>query len=133
MPIGTAVSSAINHLAEQLAKAGAKIARDNDSLPDLADSARIYMRLLGAVRSGGETPEIYEKAKIAVATLQPGDTSLAAERSRGLVMNHRDWLATDQARQRLKEQWRRLYREWDIVLYSPAPFPAFPRDHFPAD
>jgi GAF domain-containing protein len=87
------------------------------------------LRLLGAARSAGATPEIYEKAKIAVAALQPGDTSLAAERSRGLVMNHRDWLATDQARQRLKEQWRRLFREWDIVLYPPAPFPAFPHDH----
>jgi amidase len=129
MPTGTAVSSAINHLAEQLAKAGATIARSSDSLPDLADSARIYMRLLGAARSAGATPEIYEKAKIAVAALQPGDTSLAAERERGLVINHRDWLATDQARQRLKEQWRRLFREWDIVLYPPAPFPAFPHDH----
>jgi amidase len=129
MPIGSAVSGAINHRAEQLAKAGAKIARSSDSLPDLADSARIFMRLLGAARSAGATPEIYEKAKIAVAALQPGDTSLAAERSRGLVMNHRDWLATDQARQRLKEQWRRLFREWDIVLYPPAPFPAFPHDH----
>jgi amidase len=87
------------------------------------------MRLLGAARSAGARPEIYEKAKIAVAALQPGDAGLAAERARGLVMNHRDWLATDLARERLKEEWRRLFGEWDIVLHPPAPFPALPHDH----
>jgi len=97
MPIGTAVSGAINRLAERLANAGAKIARSSELLPDLANSARIYMRLLGAARSAGATPETYEKAKIAVAGVQPDDTSLVAERARGFVMNHRDWLATDLA------------------------------------
>ena len=87
MPIGTAVSGAINRLAERLANAGAKIARSSELLPDLANSARIYMRLLGAARSAGATPETYEKAKIAVAGVQPDDTSLVAERARGFVMN----------------------------------------------
>jgi amidase len=44
-------------------------------------------------------------------------------------MSHRDWLAIDLARERLQEQWRRFFREWDIVLYPPASVPAFPHDH----
>jgi amidase len=129
MPTDGAVRGAINDLAKQLAKAAVKVARSSDLLPDLAGSARTYMRLLGAARSTGATPEIYEKTKIAIAALELGDTDLAAERARGLVINHRDWIATDQARERLKEEWRRLFREWDIVLYPPAPVPAFPHDH----
>ena len=72
MPTDGAVRSAIDGLARQLAKAGVKVAHSSDLLPDLADTARTYMRLLGAARSAGATPEIYEKAKIAVAALQPG-------------------------------------------------------------
>jgi amidase len=129
MPTDAAVRGAINHLADELARAGVKLARSSDLLPDLVASARIYMQLLGAARSAGATPGVLEEARSALAALQPGDTSLAAERARGLVINHHDWVATDQARVRLKEQWRRLFREWDLVLYPPAPFPAFPHDH----
>jgi amidase len=123
------VRSAINQLAGRLAKVGVKLSQSSDLLPNLADSARIYMRLLGAARSAGTSPDVYEKTQSAAAALQPDDNSLATERVRGTVMSHREWLATDQARERLKEQWRQFFRQWDIVLYPAAPFPAFPHDH----
>ena len=56
-----AVRGAINRVAERLAKAGAELARSSDLLPDLADSARIFMRLLGAARSGAQRRNFMEK------------------------------------------------------------------------
>ena len=129
MPTDASVRTAIDRLAERLEKAGVKLARSSGLLPDLADSARVYMRLLGAARSAGESPELYKDAQSAAASLPPGDNSLAAERVRGTVMSHRDWLETDLARERSREQWRQFFREWDVVLYPATAVPAIPHDH----
>jgi hypothetical protein len=97
------------HLATSLFRSlwGAKqtsschVARRSDLLPDLADSARIYMRLFGAARGAGTPPDIYEETKIAVAA-------------------HRDWLVTNQARERLKENWRRLKPRFGATHFGTA-------------
>ena len=44
-------------------------------------------------------------------------------------MSHRDWLAADEARARVQQQWSQLFREWDLVLCPAMPTPAFPHDH----
>jgi amidase len=129
VPTDQAVRGAIHGLVERLAKLGVKLTQSGDLLPDLANSARIYMRLLGAARSAGVPSDIYAKTQSAVAALQSDDNKLATERARGMVMSHRDWLAADLRRKRLAEQWRRFFREWDVVLYPPASVPAFPHDH----
>jgi len=46
-------------------------------------------------------------------------------------MSHRDWIAANDARARLREQWQSLFREWDVVLCPAAATPAFPHDHNP--
>src|SRR5262249_37626822 len=48
LPTGDSVRSAIGRLAERLGKSGAKVARKSESLPNLSDSARLYMKLLNA-------------------------------------------------------------------------------------
>ena len=129
MPTDAEVRGAINRFADKLAGAGVNFTRSSDLLPDLAESARIYMRLLGAARSAGASTSLYEKTRSETAALKPDDDTLAAERARGLVISHRDWLLADNARDRLQEQWRRFFHDWDIVLYPPASVPALPHDH----
>jgi amidase len=129
MPVGAEVRTAIGRLSERLANAGVKVAHASALLPDLAESARLYMKLLGAAKSTRLAPERYDEAQRAAAALAAGDNALATERVRGTVMSHRDWMITDVARKRLQQQWRLLFREWDIVLYPPASVPAFPHDH----
>jgi len=129
MPTDASVRTAIDRLAERLEKAGIKLARSSGLPPDLADSARVYMRLLGAARSAGESPEHYKDAQSAAASLSARDNSLAAERVRGTVMSHRDWLEADLARERSREQWRQFFREWDVVLYPATAVPAMSHDH----
>ena len=44
-------------------------------------------------------------------------------------MSHREWLRADFARQGLKQQWRALFRDFDVVICPPAATQAFPHDH----
>ena len=128
MPTGDAVRSAIERLAERLERSGAQVARSSTSLPDLAESARLYMKLLNAARSPRLTPAALAEAQGVAATLSPGDRSLQAERARGWGMIHRDWLAADAARLQLQQKWHQLFRELDAVIYPAAAVPAFPHD-----
>lgn len=128
MPTGDAVRSAIGRLAERLERSGARIARASASLPDLADSARLYMKLLNGARSPRLTPAALAEAQGVAAALAPDDHSLQAERARGWGMIHREWLAADAARLQLEQKWHQFFREFDAVIYPAAAVPAFPQD-----
>jgi amidase len=123
------VRSTIGRLSERLVKAGAKIAHASALLPNLADSARLYMRLLGASKSAGMPRDLYEVMRHSAASLAVGEDGLAAERMRGTAMSHRDWLEADLDRARLQQQWSLLFRKFDVVIYPAAATPAFPHDH----
>ena len=129
MPTGEAVRSAIGRLAERLARSGARVARSSAALPDLAESARLYMKLLNAARSPRLTPTALAEAQGLATALAPDDRSLQTERARGWAMIHREWLATDAARLQLQQKWHQLFREFDAVIYPAAAVPAFPHDH----
>lgn len=133
LPTAVAVTAALDRLSERLAKAGVKVARTSPAIPDLAESARLYMRLLLSVVAARWPDDLYRQTKAAAEALKPDDKSLTAERIRGAVLSHRDWLVADGARARLQRQWRELFREWDVVLCPPMPTPAFLHDHSSPD
>lgn len=129
MPTGNAVRCTIGRLAERLERSGTQVAHASTSLPDLAESARLYMRLLNAARSPRLAPAAFAEAQGLAAALAPDDRSLEAERARGWGMTHREWLAADAARLQLQQKWHQLFREFDAVIYPAAAVPAFPHDH----
>ncbi|WP_433996555.1 amidase [Bradyrhizobium iriomotense] len=129
MPTGDAVRSAIGRLAERLERSGAHVARASASLPDLGESARLYMKLLNGARSPRLTAAAFAEAQDAATALSPDDRSLQADRARGWGMSHRDWLAADAARLQLQQRWQEFFREFDAVIYPAATVPAFPHDH----
>jgi amidase len=131
MPTDAAVRGAIDTLAANLAKAGVKVERNSPLLPDFADSSRLYMRMLMAFLAAFFPPEVYANLEGMAATLPPNEKSLGAERLRGMVQSHRDWLADDGARARLRAQWRELFRTFDAVICPIMPIPAYPHDHSP--
>ena len=129
MPTADVVRSAIDRILERLAKVGTKVARASDLLPNLADSARLYMKLLGSAKSASLSPDQYGEMQRSAAALTAADDSLGSERTRGAPMSHRDWLVADAARVQMQRQWRLFFREWDVVLYPAAAVPAFGHDH----
>jgi amidase len=131
MPTNKAVRGAIEKLAADLGKAGVTVTRDSPLLPDFAASSRLYMRLLMSFLGAVFPPEGYAGAQAAAAKLAPDDLSLGAERLRGVVLSHRDWVMGDGARARLQAQWRELFKNFDVVICPVMPTPAYPHDHSP--
>jgi amidase len=131
MPTDEVVRGTLEGLATNLAKAGVKIDRNSPLLPDFAASSRLYMRMLMSFLAASFAPEAYAGALAAAAALPAEDTSLAAERLRGIALGHRDWLMADGGRARLRAQWRELFRTYDAVICPIMPTPAFPHDHSP--
>ena len=129
IPTSNVVRTAIGRLAERLSKFGVTVADTSALLPNLADSARLYMRLLGAAISTRMPPDRFAETARLAAALTLNDHSLQAERMRGAVMSHRDWIITDGARLQLQLHWSDLFREWDVVIYPSCAVPAFPHDH----
>jgi amidase len=125
LPAGAAVRCALHDLAQRLAKVGVKVGLESPFVPDRSASARLYMRLLMAALSERWPDEQYREAQAAATTLAADDTSLKAERSRGVVLSHREWTNDDRARIKLQQQWSELFREWDVVLSPSMPTPAF--------
>jgi amidase len=129
IPTAAGVAAALDQLADRLGRAGARVARSSPLLPDLGKSARIFTRLLCSIFGALLPVEDYERMRAAAAALPAGDESLAAWRVRGTVSSHRDWMVADALRARLRQEWRELFREFDIVLCPPMPTAAFPHDH----
>jgi amidase len=131
LPTANSVRAALNRLAERLVARGVRVDRESALLPDLAEAARTYTRLLFAFMSSAQTPQFEFETQAAVASLSPADETLAAWRLRGAVLSHRDWIAANEARSAFRGSWRELFREWDVVLCPPMPTPAFLHDHGP--
>ncbi|MHA6625261.1 amidase [Pseudonocardia sichuanensis] len=131
LPTGASVRRAIAGFAERLAAAGATVAHESPLLPDQAEAARLYMRMLLSELGAGYPAEVYERARDGAARLDPEDHGLAAERSRGTVLSHRDWMLASRERALLRRRWHDLFAEFDVVLCPIMPTPAFPHDHSP--
>jgi amidase len=129
MPTSADVRTAIGTLAANLGKAGMEVTRASPLLPDFAASSRLYMRMLMSFLAASFTPEVYSGAQAAAAQLSSDDTSLAAERLRGIALGHRDWLMAEGGRTRLRAQWRELFKTFDAVICPIMPTPAYPHDH----
>src|SRR5258707_14276021 len=85
--------------------------------------------MLVSVRGPCILPEHYAAAVAAAAQLAPDDTSLGAERLRGIALSQREWVMADTGRARLRAQWRELFRSFDAVICPLMPPPAYPHDH----
>ena len=128
VPTSNPVRLALERLAGKLERAGVKVERSHRLLPDLADIARVYMRLLLSFSAGTWPSALYERLRGIAATLAPDDRSLTAERMRGIALSHRDWVIADGARSRQQQQWRALFAEVDVVLCPTMPVTAFAHD-----
>jgi amidase len=131
MPADASVRAAIDKLAGRLARAGARVERRSERLPDLESASRLYMKLLFSLLAATMPLEDYEAAKARAARLEPGDTSLAAERLRGAVASHREWVDWDRQRAVLRAQWRSFFEDFDALVCPIMPTPAYPHDATP--
>ena len=131
LPADRDIRGAIEKLTGDLARSGVSVTRQSPLLPNFAESSRLYMRMLMSFLGAFFPAEALAGAQAGAAKLAPDDKSLAAERLRGMLLSHREWLLDDGGRARLRAQWRELFRSFDAVICPIMPTPAYPHDHSP--
>jgi len=129
LPVASDIRTALDQLAERLARAGASVARSSKLLPDLAETAKLHVRMIRNFAAFGAPPEVLQRAHENVAALARDDDSLRAHWIRAPLMSHHEWMMAEIGRARLRAQWRALFAEFDVVLCPPFSVAAFPHDH----
>ena len=128
VPTRREVVDAVSRFASNLEKAGVKVARSSDLVPDLAHAGRVYVQLLGAETANRMPPQQRRTIEDVAAKLSPDDDSLHAIRLRNINLSHSDWVVLDEQRVRIKAQWRKLFETFDVVIGPPLSTAAFPHD-----
>lgn len=105
--VDAAVRGPIEAALAELEKAGAKVDRTSDRLPDLARQHADYLKLLNIAMAGGRPG--------------PDGKSLALP----------EWFQLLGAQARNEYAWEALFDQYDFVLAPPLAFLAFPHDATP--
>jgi amidase len=123
------VQARLQALADFLAKKKAKVSDAARPDIDTAEAQRLFVFLLRAATAGRQTPEQFQQNLEIARTLSPGDERYYARMMRANVGSHRDWLAANEARHKMRWRWAEFFRDWDLLLCPVAAGAAFPHDH----
>ncbi len=127
-PVDGEVRDVLQTAVDAIAKAGAKI--DAKTRPiDSGAQHRTYVQLLNAVMAAGFPAEVLARMEAGAAALPASDDSTPANSLRGATLRHRDWLAMNERRAQLREQWASYFRGCDVLICPIMPTAAFPHDH----
>jgi amidase len=122
---------ALNRMADELSRAGAKVFRESTLLPDLEQTAVTYTKLYMSFSAAYWPAEVYDRVKIKVTAAPANIDGAGIRRARSAILSHRDWILADQLRASLRKRWQDLFREFDVVLCPTMPTPALAHDHLP--
>jgi amidase len=123
------VQDRLQTLADFLGSNKAKV--DDRARPDF-DSVhqhRVYVALLRAATSGRQSEAQFERNVATARTLRPDDDGYFARMTRANVMPHKQWLAHNEERHRLRLKWAEFFQDYDLLLCPTASTPACPHDH----
>ena len=123
------VQEKIQAVADFLARKRAKVSDRARPDIDTSEAARVYIHLLRAATAGRQSQEEFDKTVTAARGLSAGDDSYYARMLRGTTSSHRDWLAANETRQKMRFKWAEFFKEYDLLLCPPTASTAFPHDH----
>ena len=122
------VQGRLRALADFLRRAKAKVDERARPAIDTAEAFRVYIRLLRAATSSRQSDEEFEQNTARVRGLAKDDESYYARALRAAVLPHRDWLAANEARHRMRQAWAEFFTRFDLLLCPVAGTAAFPHD-----
>ncbi|MFV0297386.1 MAG: amidase [Hyphomicrobiaceae bacterium] len=125
--VDSAYVDRLQALVDELARRGAKV---EEVEPDL-DTSRlheVYVTLLRAATSGRTPKEEIERWQAASARIGAGKEPYLEQMIRGSTLAHRDWLALNNERHKLRRQFNAFFDNWDILLCPAAASAAWPHD-----
>jgi amidase len=127
--VDAAVQDRLQALVDFLAKRRVKVSDRARPDIDTREAHRVYIQLLRSATSGRMAAAEFERNLETARTLAPGDESYFAQMTRANVLHHRDWLAANEARHRMRRKWAEFFEEWDLLLCPVTASAAFPHDH----
>ena len=119
------------HLEAAVAAVRATGARVDDRarpVPDLGAAFRCYERLLLPIVAAGLPPEEFAGVVRVAEEASADDVRPEVLSARAITLRHRDWLAADEERARLRAAWATFFRDYDVLLCPIEPVAAIPHD-----
>ena len=110
------VQDRLQALGDFLAKTGAHVSDTARPEIDTSEAQRIYVQLLRAATSGRQTPQVFAQNLELARKLAPDDDSYVARMARANTLHHKDWLATNNARHRMRLAWAEFFKDYDLLL-----------------
>jgi amidase len=95
---------------------------------DTGEAFAVYTRLLRAATSDRQSDADFEQNAAIVRGLAVSDQSYYARATRAAVLSHRDWLAANETRHRMRRAWAEFFTKYDLLLCPVAGTAAFPHD-----
>lgn len=123
------VQARLQALADFLGKKKAKVSHAARPDIDTAEANRAYIFLLRAATAGRQTPDEFRRNAEIARGLAPDDERYYARMMRANTASHRDWLAANETRHKMRWRWAEFFRGWDLLLCPVASSAAFPHDH----
>lgn len=121
-----AMRLAVQRLGTMLERCGARVADGSSIVPDLAESAECFARILVTQNAARLPPEY--AARTSYKTSAGGGERLMALGHEAAVSGSRSWFAAQEVRAQLKRQWLACFKEWDIVICPSSTTNAFAHD-----
>jgi amidase len=122
------VQDRLQALADFLRRQKVKVDAGARPAIDTAEAFVVYTRLLRSATSDRQTDADFEKNVGIARALSPDDQSYYARAIRAAVMSHRDWLAANETRHRMRLAWAEFFTRYDLLLCPVASTAAFPHD-----
>jgi amidase len=122
------VQARVQAVADFLVKKRAKVSGNAKPDIDTREAQRTYIHLLRAATSGRQTQDEFDKNLAAARSVGTGDESYYARMLRGNTSSHRDWLAANETRHKMRWKWAEFFKAYDLLLCPAAASAAFPHD-----
>ena len=128
IPVDREVTDRLQALADFLGRQNVKV--DDRARPaiDTREAFSVYVKLLRAATSDRQSDADFEKNVGIARGLAPDDESYYARATRAAIASHRDWLAANEARYRMRLAWAEFFTKYDLLLCPAAGTAAFPHD-----
>jgi len=127
-PVDGQVRDRLQALGDFLGRQKAKVDPRARPTIDIDEAWTVYVRLLRSATSDRQTDAEFDKNVGIARELPPGDTRYYARATRAAVLSHRDWLAANEARHRMRLAWAEFFTRYDLLLCPVAGVAAFPHD-----
>jgi amidase len=122
------VQNRLHAVVDFLTKSKVRVSENARPQVDSREAHRNYIQLMRAATSARLTPEAFQKNLEAARSIEPDDEGYRAQMIRAQALYHKDWLALNQTRHKMRLAWADFFREYDLLLCPAATTAAFPHN-----